>query len=189
MADETIPNSLPKSREEAKARGAKRYFTGSSCKNGHVAERYTSIGMCVMCAKAHHYQRMTDPEIVRRMRTNAKIRMAGRRADPIENEKVKAERSKSQKRHWKKDRANFFARLAESSKPTACEVCGPSKRRIVFDHCHATGKFRGWICHQCNLVLGLVNDDPQILQGLITYLGKNLDDHAVLPNYLRSELE
>jgi len=41
--------SLPRTRTEAKQLGAKKYFTGQPCKNGHVAPRYTK-GVCVPCA-------------------------------------------------------------------------------------------------------------------------------------------
>lgn len=37
------------SREVARAQGLKRFFTGSLCANGHVAERHTSDGACVVC--------------------------------------------------------------------------------------------------------------------------------------------
>lgn len=37
---------------EARATGAKRYFTGVPCKNGHVAERIAASRTCVGCAKA-----------------------------------------------------------------------------------------------------------------------------------------
>jgi hypothetical protein len=37
------------SREDAKASGLKRYFTGSPCKRGHVAERYTADQSCCQC--------------------------------------------------------------------------------------------------------------------------------------------
>jgi len=40
---------LPRTRGEAKAAGAKQYFTGKACTNGHVAPRYTK-GECVTCA-------------------------------------------------------------------------------------------------------------------------------------------
>ena len=40
----------PKTRKEAKAKGAKYYFTGEPCKNGHVALRKTK-GACVECLK------------------------------------------------------------------------------------------------------------------------------------------
>lgn len=42
--------NLPKTRAEAKATGAKYYFTGEPCKHGHVAPRKTK-GACVECLK------------------------------------------------------------------------------------------------------------------------------------------
>jgi len=37
-------------REEAKGRGLKKYYTGKPCKRGHVGERYVT-GACVTCKK------------------------------------------------------------------------------------------------------------------------------------------
>ncbi len=42
--------NLPKTRAEAKAAGAKYYFTGEPCKHGHIAPRKTK-GSCVECLK------------------------------------------------------------------------------------------------------------------------------------------
>lgn len=42
--------NLPKTRAEAKATGAKFYFTGEPCKHGHIAARKTK-GACVECLK------------------------------------------------------------------------------------------------------------------------------------------
>lgn len=42
---------LPKTRAEAKAAGAKYYFTGEPCKHGHTAPRKTK-GACTECLKA-----------------------------------------------------------------------------------------------------------------------------------------
>lgn len=53
-----------------------------------------------------------------------------------------------------------------------CEICG-GNIRMAYDHCHKSGKFRGWLCMKCNTALGLVNDDPKILKKMITYL-KNI---------------
>lgn len=36
-------------RMEAKGKLLKRYFTGKSCKNGHICERITANGSCVVC--------------------------------------------------------------------------------------------------------------------------------------------
>ena len=43
-------DNLPKTRAEAKATGAKYYFTGEPCKHGHTAPRKTK-GACVECLK------------------------------------------------------------------------------------------------------------------------------------------
>jgi hypothetical protein len=47
--------NLPKTRQEAKATGAKYYFTGEPCKHGHVAPRKTK-GACVECIKIEWQQ-------------------------------------------------------------------------------------------------------------------------------------
>lgn len=69
-------------------------------------------------------------------------------------------------------RAADLATLAGRPKPEACEVCGASDRRIVFDHCHAHGHFRGWLCINCNSALGLVSDNAQTLRALAAYLDR-----------------
>ena len=52
-----------------------------------------------------------------------------------------------------------------------CEIC--FQPDTVFDHDDATGKFRGWTCRRCNLVLGLVKDDVKLLLALIHYLANH----------------
>jgi 5-methylcytosine-specific restriction endonuclease McrA len=50
MADENMGEVRPVvTRQEAKALGLKRYWTGTPCKHGHVAERATVNGVCVAC--------------------------------------------------------------------------------------------------------------------------------------------
>jgi hypothetical protein len=66
-------------------------------------------------------------------------------------------------------------------RPSVCEVCG-KKGRIVFDHCHQRGIFRGWLCSRCNIVLGLVKDDTNPLRKLIAYLERT-------KNYVSPQLE
>jgi hypothetical protein len=40
------------SRDEAKALGLKRFFTGTPCKHGHIAERSVRSGRCLECDHA-----------------------------------------------------------------------------------------------------------------------------------------
>lgn len=53
MLECTAPDAeaLPRSRAEAVAMGAKRYYTGEPCRRGHVVYRIVS-GACSACAKA-----------------------------------------------------------------------------------------------------------------------------------------
>lgn len=43
-------------RKEAKALGLKFYFTGKSCKRGHVSKRRTCDGCCVKCRQTEEYK-------------------------------------------------------------------------------------------------------------------------------------
>lgn len=48
---------------EARASGAKKYFTGKPCKSGHVSERWVNRSVCVECSRqsvARNYQRNAD---------------------------------------------------------------------------------------------------------------------------------
>ncbi len=58
-----------------------------------------------------------------------------------------------------------------------CAICGvletDSGRKLCMDHNHETGKFRGWLCRQCNLASGYANDCPNRLRALATYLESN----------------
>lgn len=58
--------------------------------------------------------------------------------------------------------------------PAHCEICGAGDKQMVYDHCHQSGVFRGWICQPCNLALGFVRDSPDHLRKLIAYLETNL---------------
>jgi hypothetical protein len=57
-----------------------------------------------------------------------------------------------------------------------CQICGKSLRgarkqdRVHIDHDHASGKFRGLLCVNCNILLGAANDGVSALGGCITYL-------------------
>jgi hypothetical protein len=59
-----------------------------------------------------------------------------------------------------------------------CAVCGadnPQKggQDWAVDHCHASGKVRGILCHPCNVALGLFRDNSHTLAQAIHYLEKH----------------
>jgi hypothetical protein len=49
-----------------------------------------------------------------------------------------------------------------------CAICG--RRGKVEDHDHKRMRHRGKLCHQCNVVLGLMQDSPQRLRKAAEYL-------------------
>jgi len=67
------------------------------------------------------------------------------------------------------------AALAKLETHPTCEICGraePGNRftRLSIDHDHATGKFRGLLCHRCNKAIGLFGDDTSLLLAAVSYL-------------------
>lgn len=63
----------------------------------------------------------------------------------------------------------YKEKVAGRKKPEQCEICG-AIGKIHFDHNHETGEFRGWVCMRCNLVLGMVKDNKELLIRLAKYL-------------------
>jgi len=53
--------------------------------------------------------------------------------------------------------------------PEFCQVCG-SSGKVLVDHCHETGKVRGFLCSGCNLALGHVGDSRDVLLKLAEYV-------------------
>jgi len=64
-----------------------------------------------------------------------------------------------------------------------CAICKNKESRVnpkskkvqplSVDHCHQTGKVRGLLCSQCNLILGKFNDNILLFQACIDYLQNN----------------
>lgn len=61
-----------------------------------------------------------------------------------------------------------------------CAICGKSETvphgktgkpgRLSVDHCHKTGQVRGLLCSRHNLMIGLMQDDPETADRAAAYL-------------------
>lgn len=124
-----------------------------------------------------------DPEEYRRNRDKYMARQKAYRTRPENRERYlekarlhskrwyseNKERRYAYNKEWWKKRVLELEGIAGRKRPEKCEIC--SRKEVPhFDHCHKTGKFRGWICKRCNTVLGKVEDDIILLDSLKHYL-------------------
>lgn len=167
-------------------------YTGRPCRSGHT-ERYLTDNTCAVCRRRREQTRRDagqkkryTPEQLQAYRqrpyVKAKLHAEGRayRAAMTPAHKLEKKRRHRAKPNGKvahnagQIRYTLKRREAAAGRPRAliCEACGGEGKRICFDHCHQTGRFRGWICWRCNVVLGHANDDPAILLKLVQYLAR-----------------
>lgn len=76
-------------------------------------------------------------------------------------------RRASYTKNW---RLKKLEKLAGRRKPKTCDVCKKRRPQICYDHCHGSDCFRGWICSNCNFILGLAGDSSKLLHKLGEYL-------------------
>lgn len=159
-------------RENAKAAGFSRFFVGEPCKRGHIAEQYVVNRKCSECSRLEMRENYwKNPELKRQ-------KAAEWASKPENKEKARAYKLK----HKRKRPSTYYTTLqrekdAGRPRPPVCELCAkPNKgnKPIYWDHCHASGAFRGWLCHRCNTVLGQVSDSAVLLHRLADYLERGL---------------
>jgi hypothetical protein len=57
-----------------------------------------------------------------------------------------------------------------------CKICGVEdsqtkiSNHLLVDHCHTTNDVRGLLCHHCNIFVGLLEMNPDIVYNALKYL-------------------
>ncbi len=128
-----------------------KFFTGLSCKNGHIAERWNYNGMCVDC------KRETDKS------SNIK---AGKKY------RVKKEYGLTV------EQVEKISKMQDGKCAICNEVLG-STHHAQIDHCHVTGNVRGLLCINCNWMLGKSRDKPDLLRAAANYLEKTKESECL----------
>jgi hypothetical protein len=80
-------------------------------------------------------------------------------------------RDRSRKKQYGISPEEYLAMLVKQG--GVCFICGTDnwgKRMATIDHDHSTGVIRGLLCFRCNVALGLVDDDINVLSKMIDYL-------------------
>lgn len=122
-------------------------------------------------------KRLEDPEWNTKVRAREKLSYTKRRTRMTPEERKETSRRYALKeKGWTPERYTEF----ETKQEGRCSVCGtqPTPKDDVKgghtglcpDHCHATRKPRGLLCHNCNVGLGNFKDRPELLEGAATYL-------------------
>ena len=132
------------SKQEAKEKGLKRFFTGLLCANGHLEERFVSTHQCMQCArdKSITYSKTDKSRSARLARTYG--------VTLEELEKVK-------------NCEICGVKLIRK---------GMAGDAVCVDHDHKTGKTRGILCNNCNRGLGMFKDSAELIRKAIDYLKK-----------------
>ena len=75
--------------------------------------------------------------------------------------------SRADREAWEKSKPKEFS-------PFTCPICEKTTivgvTKVVLDHCHKTGRVRGWVCESCNTGIGRFDDSPEIVRRAITWL-------------------
>jgi hypothetical protein len=135
---------------------------------------------CNEChAKAHQdwYEKNRDREI-ERVRTwqqsnPEKVNASHRRRRALDPEQHKKRNREGHLRRKYGLTQNMFGALvlAQLGK---CAVCGElTAPELHVDHDHRTNKVRGLLCGKCNKAIGLLNDDPKLMDAAKEYLERS----------------
>lgn len=143
-----------------------KHYQGKPCRHGHSGIRYTSNKTCVECSTKQS------------MRAYHKVML-----DPVKHAKHKAkslalfyknhERRKAYTLAWRRKLDGLPAPTRPV--PPVCESCARASPKLALnlDHCHVSGKFRGWLCAACNRGLGLLGDTEQALLNALAYVRRS----------------
>lgn len=104
---------------------------------------------------------------------------AARRAAQYEKHGEKR-RSEARKQHHENPGKRFrlskeeYEQLVKNHE-NKCAICGapPKGKRLNIDHDHKTGRVRGLLCHDCNVLLGHAKDSTEVLERASEYLKRN----------------
>lgn len=179
------------SRSQAKDRGLVRYYTGVPCPKGHDSERRVAGSTCTECnrnyikakrktkegwqkhiARVRKYRSGTDKGRAQRRTFMAARRSTehGKAVDKGYRSSEEARRRSAERQAQKVSPGLEISMELFRTKTKNCQICGSEERQIVFDHCHSNHHFRGWLCHRCNLTIGLYSDNPVVFDKMAKYL-------------------
>lgn len=136
-------------RKLAKEKGEKFYSTEKTCRKGHISKRHVNNGQCVECVKL------------------IKLKLKGKYKEQ-EKRYHHSEKYKMNERKRKYGITEEQYNELFTKQKGVCAICSKKeisklKQSLSVDHCKETSKIRGLLCHSCNLAIGYLKHNPELM--------------------------
>jgi hypothetical protein len=140
-------------------------------------EQFADIGR--KAARAWNQKKWaTDAEYRERKRSHNRVRSKERRATDLvfrmKESLARSRRTAKKSGYHPCDATADDLLLAFDACGGCCEKCGTPEsemsKRLHLDHCHTTGRFRGFLCHRCNTAIGGLGDTAADIYAAFVYL-------------------
>jgi hypothetical protein len=140
-----------------------------------------TMKMCTVCKVAKPFEDFYDGYKAKKQRDITNKKYPHSRCKDCDHARVKVyhknNRAKVTKQQLISHRRREYGLTEEEynnmvlSQNNMCAICNkPSDRTLHIDHDHVTGKVRGLLCFNCNLGIGLLQEDLVVLNRAIEYL-------------------
>lgn len=135
----------------------------------HNRTQLIYICRCKLCLDTHI-------RTAKQIKNNASVREC--KFFSVHNKEFDSPKDRLLQRNYGITKDDYDALLVEQN--GVCAICKMEESKthnfsnkiqdLSVDHCHKSGKVRGLLCHRCNTLLGLVDDNKKILLNSINYL-------------------
>jgi predicted nucleic-acid-binding Zn-ribbon protein len=140
-----------------------------------------TMKMCNVCKVAKPFEDFYDGYKAKKQRDVTNKKYPHSRCKECDHARVKVyhknNRAKVTKQQLISHRRREYGLTEEEynnmvlSQNNMCAICNkPSERTLHIDHDHVTGRVRGLLCSNCNLGIGLLQEDLVVLNRAIEYL-------------------
>jgi hypothetical protein len=137
--------------------------------------------MCTVCKVAKPFEDFYDGYKAKKQRDVTNRKYPHSRCKECDHARVKIyhkdNKAKVTKRQLISHRRRLYGLNEEEynnmilSQNNLCAICNkPSDKTLHIDHDHVTGRVRGLLCSNCNLGIGLLEEDLIVLNRAIEYL-------------------
>ena len=136
-------------RKSAKENDQMTYNRILPCRRGHNSPRYVANDHCLECEKLAKIKHRTTQDKEKLKATKKKYHLK-----QIYNLTIEAYENLLNKQNYK------------------CAICNNKldlAKNTHVDHCHNTSKIRGILCHYCNLAIGNLKHNPELLRKAALY--------------------